>query len=640
NAWKWQVAFSLLLCSWGWVSGQLHYSVAEESDPGTVVGNIAQDLGVNLANNIKRKLSLRSEESSKFFSIDQKHGALIIQERIDRESLCVSRSSCLLHLEVVAENPFELFSIELEILDINDNYPLFSLTNQTIKITELLTNPGVRFPLPSAEDLDVGKNGVRHYSLNPNPYFSLSEKYRSDGTLIAELVLEKNLDREEKSEHKLILTAIDGGEPPRSGSTQIIIIVLDINDNAPVFDQESYKVELIENLPPKTVVIKLNATDLDEGANSEILYSFDDHTLNSAKKIFDLNEITGEIFMKGTVDYEVARMYELFVKAVDKGSPTLEGRCVVKVEIQDVNDNVPEILFTSKNNEVPENAPLGTIVGFITVRDRDSGTNGEIKLITPPNLPFKCQPTSNRYTLVTSGHLDREKVSQYTITLIASDLGSTSLFSLPLMEENLPDQDPLRLLLLYLDEGANSEILYSFDDHTVDSAKEIFNLNEITGEIDIKGAIDFEVVTSYELFVKAVDKGSPTLEGRCVVHIEVQDMNDNAPEIIFTSKNNKVPENAPLGTVVGFITVRDRDFGKNGEINLKLPAELPFKCQTMSNRYTLVTSGHLDREKVSQYTITLIASDLGSPWGAITVLYSHSDCKYNGEYCSGKPQVS
>ncbi|XP_072254223.1 protocadherin gamma-C5-like, partial [Pyxicephalus adspersus] len=429
NAWKWQVAFSLLLCSWGWVSGQLHYSVPEESDPGTVVGNIAQDLGLNLANIITRRLSLGSEGSSKYFNIDQIHGALIIQERIDRESLCGSRSSCLLHLEVVAENPLELFSLEIEILDINDNYPIFSVTDQVIKITEQFTSPGVRFPLPTAKDLDVGKNGVRHYSLNLNPYFSLSEKHRNDGVLIAELILEKTLDREEKSEHKLILTAIDGGEPPRSGSTQIIIIVLDINDNAPVFDQGSYKVELIENLPPKTVVIKLNATDLDEGANSEILYSFDDHTLNSAKEIFNLNEITGEIFMKGTVDFEVATMYELFVKAVDKGSPTLEGRCVVKVEVQDMNDNVPEIIFTSKNNKVPENAPLGTVVGFITVRDRDFGTNGEINLKIPANLPFKCQPTSNRYTLVTSGHLDREKVSQYTITLIASDLGSPPLSS-------------------------------------------------------------------------------------------------------------------------------------------------------------------------------------------------------------------
>ncbi|PIO22863.1 hypothetical protein AB205_0090350, partial [Aquarana catesbeiana] len=1135
NAWKWQVAFSLLLCSWGWVSGQLRYSIAEESDPGTVVGNIAQDLGLNLADINKRRLSLGSEGSSKYFTIDQKHGALIIQERIDRESLCGSSSSCLLHLEVAAENPLELFSLEIEILDINDNYPIFSVTDQEITITEQFTSPGIQFPLPSAEDLDEGKNGVRHYRLNQNPYFSLSEKYRSDGTLIAELVLEKILDREEKSEHKLILFAIDGGEPPRSASTQIKIIVLDINDNAPVFDQASYKVGIMENLPLKTMIMKLNATDLDEGANREILYSFNDHTLNSAKKIFDLNEITGEILIKGAVDYEVAKLYELFVKAVDKGSPKLEGRCVVQVEVQDVNDNVPEIVFTSKNNEVPENAPVGTIVGFVTIRDRDSGKNGEVKLETSPNVPFKWQPMSNRYTLVTSGHLDREKVSQYTITLIASDLGSPSLssqatiiitisdvndnhpaflqsaynafisenndpgrllctvsaadpdegentklvysiaenhidsspvssfvyinsdtgniyaqrsfdyeqfqvlqitvrvedsgfpklisnvsvfifiqdtndnypsilypensgegiaqetiprsasagylvskvsavdldsghnawltysllqsgspalfhiseytgevrtlrglqetdntehrlvisisdhgepslsstvtlivnimeniaqespkshdfltnsksapnmtlyliislvaislvslvtfvillvswgwvsgqlrysvaeesdpgtvvgniaqdlglnladinkrrlslgsegsskyfnidkkygaliiqeridreslcgsssscllrlevvaenplelfsleieildindnypifsvtdqviriteqftspgvrFPLPsakdldvgkngvrhyslnqnpyfsfsekyrndgtliaelVLEKNLDREEksehkivlsaidggepprsgstqiniivldindnapvfdqasykvglmenlPLNTVILKLnatdlDDGANSEILYSFDDHTLDLAREMFSLNEITGEIVIKGAIDFEIAKSYEIFVKAVDKGSPTLEGRCVVQVEVQDVNDNIPEIIFTSRNNEVPENAPVGTVIGFITIRDRDSGKNGEVKLIISPVLPFKCQPMSNHYTLVTSGHLDREKVSQYTITLIASDLGSSSlsSQTTIMISISDVNDN-----------
>ncbi|XP_073477108.1 protocadherin gamma-C5-like isoform X42 [Aquarana catesbeiana] len=602
NAWKWQVAFSLLLCSWGWVSGQLRYSIAEESDPGTVVGNIAQDLGLNLADINKRRLRLGSEGSSKYFTIDQKHGALIIQERIDRESLCGSSSSCLLHLEVVAENPLELFSLDIEILDINDNYPTFSVTDQEIKIIELFASPGVRFPLPSAEDLDVGKNSVRHYSLNQNPYFSLSEKFRNDGTLIAELVLEKNLDREEKSGHKLILSAIDGGEPPRSGSTQINIIVLDVNDNAPVFDQASYKVGLLENLPPKTVVVKLNATDLDEGANSEILYSFDDHTLNAAKKIFELNEITGEIFIKGAVDFEVARMYELFVKAVDKGSPRREGRCVVQVEVLDVNDNVPEIIFTSTNNEVPENASIGTVVGFLTVRDRDSGKNGEIKLIIPLDLPFKCQPMSNRYTLVTSGHLDREKVSQYTITLIASDLGSPSLSSqtsiiitISDVNDNPPvflqsaynafiseNNEPGRLLCTVSagdsDEGDNAKLIYSIAENHIDGSpvSSFVYINSDTGNIYAQRSFDYEQFQVLQITARVEDSGSPKLFSNVSVYIFIQDTNDNYPSILYPENSGEgisqetIPRSASVGYLVSKVSAVDLDSGHNAWLTYSL----------------------------------------------------------------------
>ncbi|XP_040200846.1 protocadherin gamma-C5-like isoform X24 [Rana temporaria] len=602
NAWKWQVVFSLFLCSWGWVSGQLHYSIAEESDPGTVVGNIAQDLGLNLADINKRRLRLRSEGSSKYFTIDQKHGALIIQERIDRESLCGSSSSCLLHLEVVAENPLELFSLEIEILDINDNYPIFSVTDQEIKIIELFASPGVRFPLPSAEDLDVGKNSVRHYSLNQNPYFSLSEKFRNDGTLIAELVLEKNLDREEKSKHKLILSAIDGGEPPRSGSTQINVIVLDFNDNAPVFDQASYKVGVMENIPPKTVVIKLNATDLDEGANSEILYSFDDHTLNAAKKIFELNEITGEIFIKGDVDFEVARMYELFVKAVDKGSPRREGRCVVQVEVQDMNDNVPEIVFTSMNNEVPENASIGTVVGFLTVRDRDSGKNGEVKLIIPLDLPFKCQPMSNRYTLVTSGHLDREKVSQYTITLIACDLGSPSLSSqttiiitISDVNDNPPaflqsaynafiseNNEPGKLLCTVSaadpDEGDNAKLIYSIAESHIDGShvSSFVYINSDTGNIYAQRSFDYEQFQVLQITARVEDSGSPKLFSNVSVFIFIQDTNDNYPSILYPENSGEVmaqetiPRSASAGYLVSKVSAVDLDSGHNAWLTYSL----------------------------------------------------------------------
>ncbi|XP_056373084.1 protocadherin gamma-C5-like isoform X20 [Hyla sarda] len=595
KAWKWQVAFSLLLCSWGWVSGQLRYSIAEESHPGTVVGNVAQDLGVNVADIRRRRLSLGSEGSSRFFSIEQKNGALVVYERIDRESLCGSSLSCLLHLEVVAENPLELHSLEIEILDINDNSPLFSVSDQVIKITELITSSGLRFPLEAANDLDIGKNGVSQYRLNQNPYFSLLEKKRNDGSLIAELVLEKILDREEKAEHKLILTAMDGGEPARSGSTQITIIVLDINDNPPVFQQPSYKVEVLENISLKTIIVKLNATDLDEGVNGDIFYSFDHHTLESAKEIFDINSQTGDIFVKGSVDYEVSKSYELFVKAVDKGSPQLEGRCVVQVDVKDVNDNTPEIIFTSKNNEVPENAPIGTVVGFITVRDKDSGKNGEIRLNVSPGLPFTCQPMSQRYALVTSGHLDREKLSQYTIRMTASDLGSPSLSShitISLNISDVNDNPPAFLHHVYNafiaenneagrllctvsavdpDEGANANLIYSIaESHIHGSPVSSFvYINSDTGNIYAQRSFDYEQFQVLQITARVEDSGSPKLSSNVSVFIFILDTNDNSPTILYpentgeTIAEETIPRSAGAGYLVSKVSAVDVDSGHN-----------------------------------------------------------------------------
>ncbi|XP_056373089.1 protocadherin gamma-C5-like isoform X25 [Hyla sarda] len=646
KAWKWQVAFSLLLCSWGWVSGQLRYSIAEESHPGTVVGNVAQDLGVNVADIRRRRLSLGSEGSSRFFSIEQKNGALAVYERIDRESLCGSSLSCLLHLEVVAENPLELHSLEIDILDINDNSPIFTNSNQILKITELVTSPGEHFPINNAQDLDVGVNSVSKYTLKANPYFSLSVKTRKDGTLIAELVLEKILDREEKAEHKLILTAIDGGEPARSGSTQITVIVIDINDNAPMFDHPLYKVSVLENIPLKTTILKVNATDLDEGVNSEFVFSLDHRTLEAAKETFDINPTTGEIFNKGIVDYEGSNVFELFITAVDKGSPRLEGRSVVQVEIQDVNDNTPEISFISKNNEVSENAPIGFVVGLITVRDKDSGKNGEVKLDISPGLPFKCQPMSQRYALVTSGHLDREKLSQYAIRLTASDLGSPSLsghITISLNISDVNDNPPAFLHHVYNafiaenneagrmlctvsavdpDEGANANLIYSIaESHIHGSPVSSFvYINSDTGNIYAQRSFDYEQFQVLQITARVEDSGSPKLSSNVSVFIFILDTNDNSPTILYpentgeTIAEETIPRSAGAGYLVSKVSAVDVDSGHNAWLLYSLvQSTSPALFHISEYTGEVRTLRGLHEIENTEHRLVIVVSDHGEP---------------------------
>ncbi|XP_073505800.1 protocadherin gamma-C5-like isoform X25 [Phyllobates terribilis] len=660
QCWKWQVVCSFLLCSWGWVSGQLRYSIVEESEPGTLVVNVAQDLGIKHAELSQRRIHLRSEKYQRYFSVNQANGGLVVKDRIDRESLCGSSPSCLLQIEVVAEDPVELFTLEIEILDINDNSPTFSSNDHIIEITELVESPGAQFALEIAEDLDVGVNGVSQYTLNTNPYFSLSVKNRKDGTLIPQLILEKVLDREEKQGHNLILTAIDGGELARSGTCRITIVVLDINDNPPVFNQSIYKISIRENLPLKTVILTLNATDQDDGANGEIKFSFGDHTSKSARKYFFLNEQNGEISLIGLVDFEKQNFFELSIKATDNGFPKLKGNCIVQVEIEDVNDNPPEITFTSVANDVPENAPSGDVVGFVNVRDNDSGKNGEIKLSISPNMPFKIRPFKNRYSLVIDGNLDREETAQYTIELTASDLGSPRLYSktsvtleVSDINDNAPvftqstynafiteNSDPGTLLCTVsatdLDEGVNSDLVYSIVESQIDgsSVSSFVYIQSNDGNIYAQRSFDYEQIQVLQITIKVEDSGSPQLSSTVPVFIFVLDTNDNPPSLLYPehSEDLIVQEWIPKSTSAGYLVTKlsavDLDSGHNAWLVFTLIDPINYSSFQVSKLTGEVRTvrGLQEPENMEQQLVISI-SDQGTPplSTTVTVLVSIAD---------------
>ncbi|XP_077122345.1 protocadherin gamma-C5-like isoform X26 [Ranitomeya variabilis] len=658
--WKWQVVCSFLLCSWGWVSGLLRYSIVEESEPGTLVGNVAQDLGIKRAELSQRRIHLKSEKYQRYFSVNQANGGLVVKDRIDRESLCGSSPSCLLQIEVVAENPVELFTLEIEILDINDNSPSFLSSDHTIEITEIFAGPGAQFVLDIAKDLDVGINGVSQYTLSTNPYFSLSVKNRKDGTLIPQLILEKVLDREEKQEHNLILTAIDGGEPARSGTCRITIVVLDINDNPPVFNQSVYKISIRENLPLNTVILTLNATDQDDGANREIQFSFDGHTFESAREIFSLNEQNGEIYINGHVDFEEQNFYELSVKAEDKGFPKLKGNCMIQVEIEDVNDNQPEIIFTSVANDVPENVQSADVVGYLTVRDKDSGKNGEIKLSLSPNVPFKIRPLKNRYALVADGNLDREETSQYTIELTASDLGSPPLHcktSVTLgvsdINDNAPvftqstynafikeNSDPGTLLCTVsatdLDEGVNSDLVYSIVESQIDgsSVSSFVYIHSNDGNIYAQRSFDYEQIQVLQITIKVEDTGSPQLSSTVPVFIFILDTNDNPPSLLYPEHSEdlivqeRIPKSASAGYLVTKLSAVDLDSGHNAWLVFTLVDSINYSSFQVSKLTGEVrTVRRLQETENMEQQLVISISDQGTPplSTTVTVLVSIAD---------------
>uniref|UniRef100_A0A673KCV5 Cadherin domain-containing protein n=1 Tax=Sinocyclocheilus rhinocerous TaxID=307959 RepID=A0A673KCV5_9TELE len=226
----------------------------------------------------------------------------------------------------------------------------------------------------SAQDLDVGDNSLRSYLLSVNEHFVLDVQTRSDGSKFAELILESPLDREQQKTHLMVLTAVDGGSPERSG-TAIIIQVLDTNDNAPQFDRQVYSVDLIENAPIGTLIMQLDATDLDEGVNAEVIYSFTLYTSEKTQEKFSLDPSSGEIRVKDMIDFEEVKSFEMYVEAKDKAVNPLSGQCKILVFITDLNDNHPEITIKSFQSSIKENDPVGTMIAVISVSDRDSGDN-------------------------------------------------------------------------------------------------------------------------------------------------------------------------------------------------------------------------------------------------------------------------
>ncbi|CAF93464.1 unnamed protein product, partial [Tetraodon nigroviridis] len=574
------------------VNGDVSYSVPEEMKRGSVVGNIGKDLGLDLARLSARKARIDTEDNSvKYCSLNLNTGELIVQERIDREALCAKKASCVLKQELVLENPLELHRISIHVQDINDNSPQFKEESIKLEIRES-ADKGARFLLDEAHDADIGQNAVQGYSLQQNGHFKLNVNTKSANRKHCELILDKELDREDKQELQLLLTAVDGGSPQRSGTVVIHVTVLDANDNAPVFSQSVYKTSLPENSPLDTLVITVSAADADEGVNSEITYGFDH--VSDDKPPFSLNPKTGEVRVASSIDYERKSMYELQISAKD--GLGLGSYATLIIEITDVNDNAPVIHLKSLTNPIPENVSPGSEVGIINVQDRDSENNRQVRCSIQQNVPFKLVASiKNYYSLVTTGQLDRELVSDYNITISATDEGSPPLSSsksVHLSVADVNDNPPVfeeQSYSAYVSENnragstlcsvsardpdwrQNGTVIYSLLAAEVSGApvSSYVSVNGDTGVIHAVRSFDYEQLRSFKVHVMARDNGSPPLSSNVSVSVFVSDVNDNPPQILYPAPEGNsfmtelVPKAAHGGSLVSKVIAVDADSGQN-----------------------------------------------------------------------------
>uniref|UniRef100_A0A8C5NKV3 Protocadherin 17 n=1 Tax=Junco hyemalis TaxID=40217 RepID=A0A8C5NKV3_JUNHY len=586
-------------------AANLNYSVPEEQGAGTVIGNIGRDARLAAGSTFR----VLENSAPHLLDVDGESGLLYTKQRIDREALCRRSAKCQLSLEVFA-NDQEICMIKVEIQDLNDNAPSFPSDQVDMDISENAA-PGTRFPLTSAHDPDAGDNGLRTYLLTRDDYglFSLDVKSRGDGTKFPELVIQKPLDREEQSHHTLVLTALDGGDPPRSGTVQINVRLIDSNDNSPIFEAASYVVELPENAPLGTAVIDLNATDADEGTNGEVLYSFSGYAPERVRDLFSIDPQSGLIRVKGNLDYEESGLIEIDVQARDLGPNPIPAHCKVTVRLIDRNDNAPTIGFVSvRQGALSEAAPPGTVIALVRVTDRDSGKNGQLQCRVlgggggPGAVPFTLEENyDNFYTVVTDRPLDRETQDEYNVTIVARDggnppLNSTKSFSVRILDEN--DNPPRFSKNLYVlqvpennipgeylgsvlaqdpDLGQNGTVSYSIlPGHVGDvSIYTYVSVNPTNGAIYALRSFNYEQTKHFEFRVLAKDSGSPHRESNATVRVTVLDVNDNAPLIVLPALINdtaelQVPRNAGVGYPVGTVRALDSDFGESGRLTYEI----------------------------------------------------------------------
>ncbi|XP_068596811.1 protocadherin gamma-A10-like [Brachionichthys hirsutus] len=648
---RWQ-ALLVVLCLFqlSAVTGQARYSVPEEQAEGSFVGNIARDLGLDVARLISGKARIITKGSRQYVDLNRDKGTLVIKERIDREELCGKTTPCSFSFEVILENPIQLYRVTVEVIDINDNSPSFPKDEIRLNIVETVAS-GTRFSVDTPHDPDVGINDIKKYTLKHSDHFILEVQRQNDGGTFIEMVLQNPLDREKEDSHTLVLIASDGGEPHRSGTVRIHVTVLDANDNAPVCIQPVYKADVKENSPKGTVVTTVGANDADIGVNGDISYSITDIT-RGTMPLFEIKSKTGEIKVVRKLDFEKSKTYQINVKASDHGGFT--DTCKVIIQVIDENDNVPTIQLMSLSNSISEDSPPGTTIAVVNVDDKDSDRNGVVTCSINNDVPFKIESSlTGYYTVVTDNLLDRESISDYNITITVSDQGSPPLsssknitvkvsdvndcppkfdqseYSVTVPENNSPGYSVFTLRASDADSGQNARVSYFAQDTEISgvAVSSLVSVNSDNGVIHTMRSFDYEQIKWFEFNVTVCDAGSPPLSSVATVKILIQDQNDNPPQVLYPVQTGgslvaeMVPRSADVGYLVSKVVAVDVDSGQNAWLSYKLQKATDralFEVGLQNGEIRTIRQVS-DKDAVKQ-RLAVIVEDNGQPSRSATVI--------------------
>ncbi|XP_058278499.1 protocadherin gamma-B5-like [Hirundo rustica] len=646
---------ALLLCLWCRAAAErVRYAIPEELAAGSLVGPLARDLGLSADELPARKLQVASagKKQPKYFSVNEENGNLYVNERLDREEMCGDSASCSVSFEALVHNPLNVFRVEVAIEDVNDNSPVFSKAALDLEIGEFIP-PGARFPLETARDADVGSNSLLTYQLTSNPSLTLAVTENPDGSKQPELVLERALDREKQSSFELVLTAVDGGDPVRSGTVQVRINVTDANDNPPVFSKKMYEARVAENLPVGSLVLKVRATDADAGTNGRVSYSLG-NVPDSISALFAVERESGEVMTVGPLDFEERNKYSFSLEARDGGG--LVSHCKVQIDVTDENDNAPEITILSLSSPVPEDAPAGTVVAVLNVNDLDSGENGQVSCELSGEAPLSIVASAGgSYKVVTASALDREQAAEHRVTVVARDRGRPALrssaelvlevsdvndnapvfeeaaYSAYVAENNAAGALVLRVQARDADAGANGRVSYWLAGGSAGAAGAAppVSVEARSGALYAQRSFDYERCREFAVAVRAQDGGAPARSSTATVRVFVLDRNDNAPRVLWpapaaaaageaagaaASPFEVVPRSAEAGYLVAKVVAVDADAGRNAWLSYELvQASEPALFRVGLHSGEVRTARAVSERDAAKQRLVAVVKDHGQP---------------------------
>lgn len=632
----------------------LQYQILEELPPNTYIADIVEDAKLNMGNDrrpgdlAELEFSLRDRVGAQrsfkdYFTIHSSTGILRTAKVIDRDQICPHQMTCAIHLNVMVQpgRYFKILKIIINIMDLNDNGPVFP-QSVIIKQVPEASSPGTAFSLPSAEDQDSGVFGVQQYQLvTSTPKFELRVTNSSTfGVVDLHLILKERLDREEMEIYNMEVVALDGGTPPKSGSMRIQVQVQDANDNNPRFNNYTYDVSIVENIPIDSTIIRLHAHDPDAGLNGEVVYEFSPQTQEEYGQLFAIDADTGEIYVRGTVDYEKGSVYYLTVTARDRGPNSLPAYAKVVIHVIDINDHAPEItlnaLTTTGIAEVSEGAAIGTFVAHVSVVDLDGGVSGEVSCNMDSRNFDLQQLYETEYKITTKSMFDRERQSEYHLNMVCQDHGmppqtATKRISVSVVDSNdngpvfwrqgyvaeIRENNPINAYVTQVnatdrDAGRNSVIRYSITDG---NSRGLLAISANTGVIRATVVFDYERQRQYRFILMAKDQGSPPKSSTATLTLNILDTNDVAPKFSQDMFSYGVYENTPPGTLVGYVRASDPDSNPYNEILYSLDLWKggfdEFSIDSITGELT--TKRELDREQKDSYLLVVVARNRGYP---------------------------
>ncbi|ELU15555.1 hypothetical protein CAPTEDRAFT_62731, partial [Capitella teleta] len=628
----------------------LRYQLIEEVRVGTRIADLADDakLKAKYPQNILQQLQYGFlSQPTTNISVGTTNGLLFTRGRIDRDTICPGMRVCEVHLDIAVKPVayFQIIKVTVEIVDLNDNKPEFPEPEITLSILESAT-PESGFVLPSAMDNDGPGFSIQRYELITDANkskFSLKVNKNLDGSMDVRLVLERRLDREAQDRYSIKVIAYDGGSTPRSGSLSVNIHVIDTNDNEPVFDQTTYGVSVIENVPIRTVIATVHAADHDQGPNGLVRYGFSKHTTDKHGHLFGIDQESGEIYVKGIIDHEESDIYHLMVVAQDLGPGSLPTDATVVIHVQDINDNKPEITIntiTEPNTdraEIEEDSPPGTFVAHVSVTDKDDGVNGQFTCSLSERSFTLERRFPTEYQIVTNQTLDREKRASYSLAIVCRDHGKDKKISIEhlrvsvldrndnypiftertytasLIENNFVGKFIVHVNATDADVNENARVMYQLDG-TRDSS---FFTIDGDGKIRAKLSIDREVRRKFQFKVWAFDRGSPRRTGTADISIIVEDINDNSPVFLFPTLYNHsltISNRVPVGFAITQIRAHDDDTREAAQLAYQITQGNDDEVFDLDPRYgTLTLKSSLGGISHRRYDLVLAVSDHGSP---------------------------